>query len=75
MWVKGHGHDVSTHLLESVYLVDVVKSTCTLHTAHHTSTVEFKVDYTYTEKYPDPNVMTVFDYGPESKVQIPPVAS
>ncbi len=38
------------------------KITCTLYAAqleYMYQTVVFKTDYTYTEKYPDPNVMTV----------------
>ncbi len=49
-----HGRD------ESVNLVDVVKSTCTLYAARiEYHTVAMKIDYMYTEKYPDPNVVTV----------------
>ncbi len=55
-----HGHDVSAFLCESVNSVGVVKSRCTLYIARlEYHTVEFKIDYTYTKKYPDPNVATV----------------
>ncbi len=58
--LKGHGHDVSAYLRESVHSVGVVKCTCTLYTAQlEYQTVAFKIDYTYTEKYPDPNVVTM----------------
>ncbi len=60
--VKGHGHDVSAYLRESVNSVGVVKSACTLYAAQlEYHTVKFKIDYTYMymEKYPDPNVVTV----------------
>ncbi len=42
-------------------LLGVVKiSTCTLYAAQlQYQTVGIQVDYTYTEKYPDPNVVTV----------------
>ncbi len=56
--VQGHCHDVSACLHESVNLVGVVKGTCTLYaTQLEYQTVKFKIDYTYTEKYP--NVVTV----------------
>ncbi len=56
----GHGHDVSAYLRESVNLVVVVKSTCTLYAAQlEYQTVEFKIDYMCTENYPDPNIVTV----------------
>ncbi len=56
----GQGPNVSAHLRESIKLVGVVKSTCTqqdFYLEYHT--VAIKIDYTYTEKYPDPNVLTV----------------
>ncbi len=56
--LKGHGHNVSAYLCESINSVGVVK--CTLYAAQlEYQTVEFKIDYTYTEKYPDVNVVTV----------------
>ncbi len=60
MVTKDHGHDVSAYLCESVNSVGVVKSTCTLYVVQlEYHTVAFEIDYTYTEKYPDPNVVTV----------------
>ncbi len=57
--LKGHGNDVSAYLRESINSVGVVKGTCTLYTAQlEYHTVKFKTDYRYTEKYPDPNVVT-----------------
>ncbi len=59
-FLKGDGHDVSAYLRESINSVGMVKSTCILYAAQlEYQTVVFKIDYTYTEKYPDPNVVTV----------------
>ncbi len=61
--IKGHSHDVSAYLRESVNSVGVVKSTCTLCAVQlKYQTVEFKIDYTHTKTYPDPNVVTVALY-------------
>ncbi len=59
-WLKRHGYNVSAYLRKSVNSVGVVKSMCTMYVArleYHTVTI--KIDYTYTEKYPDPNVVTM----------------
>ncbi len=57
---KSTGHNVSTYLRESVNLVGVVKSTCTLYAAQlEYQAIAIKIDYAYTAKYPDPNVVTV----------------
>ncbi len=37
--LKGHDHDVSAYLRESVNLVGVVKSTCTVQLEYHTVTI------------------------------------
>ncbi len=57
--LKGHGNDVSAHLRESVNSVSVAKSTCTLYTAQVEYQTVSQVNLTYTEKYPDPKVMTM----------------
>ncbi len=61
--LKGHGHNIiSAYSRESVNSVRMVKSTCTLYTARlEYHTIAIKIDYTctYTEKYPDPNDVTV----------------
>ncbi len=58
--LMGHGHNVSAYLCESVNSVGMVSNTCTLYAAWlEYQTVGIQVDYTYTEKYPDPNVVTV----------------
>ncbi len=60
--LKGHGHNVSAYLRKSVNSVGGVKSTCTLYAAQlEYHTIASKIDYKcmYTEKYPDPSVVTV----------------
>ncbi len=58
--VKGPGSRYFRILTESVKSVGVVKSTFTVYAVQHEyQAVGIQVDYTYTEKYPDPNVVTV----------------
>ncbi len=46
--LKGHGHDVSAYLHESVNSVGMIKSTCTLYAAQlEYRTQLFEIDYTY----------------------------
>ncbi len=55
-----YGYNVFIYLCESLNSVGVVKSTCTLYAAQlEYQTVAFKIDYTYMEKYLDPNVVTM----------------
>ncbi len=57
--LNSHGRNVSAYLRESENSVGVVKSMCTLYAARlEYHTVAIKIDYTYTEKYLDPNVVT-----------------
>ncbi len=61
--VKGHGHDISAYLSDSVNLVGVVKRACTwqdFYLDYHT--IAINIDYTAVRirsKYPDPNVVSI----------------
>ncbi len=58
--LKDHGHEVSAYLRESVNSVGVVKVHVHCKRRNlNTKPSVFKIDYTYTEKYPDHNVVTM----------------